>query len=278
MVVNSVNLSHSASNNLLPILLKSSTVHLSMRSIPPCIPRQWGPLSVEEMSVSILQYLPVSLADTIVWAFYRILRTGSIRYRGNLPEGKYNPDWYPFASRRVPPIDKGGFAVAVAEGGIIVHSCISGISGKKIKFQNKRDVVNTILSDESEELDFDVVVLCTGYKADWSWLQIPTTVSANPPHSSSTSTTSTTHFPTSTSTLKISAHGHGIHHGRTHTRTLDHDSACAYLAKSSSMSPESSREGMFFVGYDPGPALIPLMGIRSQAQSVAECMKCALRD
>ena len=243
-----------------------------MRSIPPCIPRQWGPLSVEEMSVSILQYLPVSLADTIVWAFYRILRTGSSRYRGNLPEGKYNPDWYPFASRRVPPIDKGGFAVAVAEGGIVVHSCISGISGKKIKFQNKRDEVSTIRSDESEEFEFDVVVLCTGYKADWSWLQIPATVptpSADPLHSSSTS-------PISTSISTISAHG--IHHGRSYTRPLDHDSACAYLAKSSSMSPESSREGMFFVGYDPGPALIPLMGIRSQAQSVAVCIKCALRD
>lgn len=281
MVFSSVNLSYSASNNLPPFLFKRNTVHLSMRSIPPCIPRQWGPLSVEEMSVSILQYLPVSLADTIVWAFYRILRTGSSRYRGNLPEGKYNPDWYPFASRRVPPIDKGGFAAAVAEGGIVVHSCISGISGEKIKFQNKRDDVNTIRSDKSEELDFDVVVLCTGYKADWSWLQPPATVltpSADNPHSSSTSTISSTYFPTSTSTSTISAHGHGIHHGRTHNRTMDHDSACAYLAKSSSTSPQSSRGGMYFVGYDPGPALIPLMGIRTQAQIVAVCIKCALRD
>jgi hypothetical protein len=279
-------------------------VHLSMRSIPPCIPRQWGPLSVEEMSVRILQYLPVSIADMVVWAFYRILRTGSSRYRGNLPEGKYNPDWYPFSSRRVPPIDKGGFAVAVAEGRIVVHSCIADIIGKRITFENKRGGTGVLNSDGSEGLDVDVVVLCTGYKADWSWLQIPhplPTPAPVPvghsftkptqsltPHSSSSSSssesTTTASYNSSspstspyTSPSTMTSHtSHISHHSP--PRIPDHDSTCALLAKSSSTSPSSCRGGLYFVGYDPGPALIPLMAIREQAERVAKCVKIALTD
>ena len=282
-----------------------------MRSIPPCIPRQWGPLSVEEMSVSILQYLPVSIADVVVWAFYRILRTGSSRYRGNLPEGKYNPDWYPFSSRRVPPIDKGGFAVAVAEGRIVVHSCIAGIAGKRIRFEDKRGGAGSgvLNSDGTEGLgvDVDVVVLCTGYKADWSWLQIPLPTPAPAPvplvysftkpiqsltphssssSSSSSSTTIATYTSSSPSTSPCTSPStmtsntpHTSHHSHhSPPRTPDHDSTCALLAKSSSVSPSSCRGGLYFVGYDPGPALIPLMAIREQAERVANCVKIALTE
>ena len=279
-----------------------NTVHLSMRSIPPCIPRQWGPLSVEEMSVSILQYLPVTIADMVVWAFYRILRTGSSRYQGNLPEGKYNPDWYPFSSRRVPPIDKGGFAVAVAEGKIVVHSCIADIVGKKIRFENKRGGAGAGVrkSDESEglrlDVDVDVVVLCTGYKADWSWLQIPLPTPAPSPapssfpssflnltpsltsHFSSSSSSSATNLINSTSPYTFPS-SHTSHHSHHSTpRTPDHDSACATLAKAGSVSPSSCAGGLYFVGYDPGPALIPLMAIREQAERVANCVQIALTD
>ena len=99
-------------------------VHMSMRSVPPCIPRQWGPLSVEEMSVCILQYLPVDTADFIVGAFYRILLTGYTGYSCQVPGGRSSPDWYTFSSQRVTPIDKGRFAKSVSEGNILLYTLL----------------------------------------------------------------------------------------------------------------------------------------------------------
>jgi hypothetical protein len=132
-------------------------VHMSMRSIPPCIPRQWGPISVEEISVWLLQYLPVSLADWVVWGFYHVLSTGRSSYSSKMPGKKTSPDWYPFSSRRVPPIDKAGFSTAVAEGEVVIHSCITHAKDNIITFKSSSAL-------QVDSMEVNVVILCTGYQ------------------------------------------------------------------------------------------------------------------
>lgn len=243
-----------------------------MRTVPPCIPRQWGPLAVEEVSVWILQYLPVYTADVIVWLFYRLyrmIRGNSRNKKGRILGGKINPDWYPFSSHRVPPIDKGGFTEALGEGKVLLHSCIAEAKGRKIMFQSNPGSGSREGHTVEDSLDTDVIVLCTGYRADWSWLHIPlplslplslplplpllrstvTAIIPSPPMSS---------LPQNT----LSYHGE--------VKTLDRDSVLSEFARLRSLSPITCTDGLFFIGYDPGPALIPLSAIRNQAKIIAK--------
>jgi hypothetical protein len=209
--------------------------------------------------VWILQYLPVNTADFIVWLFYRLYRTlrGGGRNKG-IPGGKINPDWYPFSSHRVPPIDKGGFTESVREGRVQLHSCISTARGKRITFQWKDAVGFHGKRTAEDSLEADVIVLCTGYRADWSWLHMPLPISLPLP------------FSTSISSCALSStHSQNTTDNHNKVRTLDRDSALSEFARLRSMSPITCTDGLFFVGYDSGPALIPLIAIRNQAKVVA---------
>ena len=241
---------------------------MSMRAVPPCIPRQWGPLSVEEVSVWILQYLPVNTADFIVWLFYRVYRMlrGGGRNKG-IPGGKINPDWYPFSSHRVPPIDKGGFTESVGQGSVQLHSCITSARGKRITFQSKSTVRSHKEHSEEDSLETDVIVLCTGYRADWSWLHIPLPLSLPPPTPLFFSS------PVSPTSAPSSTHSQNATNDNDNVRILDRDSALSEFARLRSISPITCTDGLFFVGYDPGPALIPLSAIRSQAKIVATAIQ-----
>ena len=320
---------------------KRKSIHMSVRSIPPCIPRQWGPLSVEEMSVWFLQYLPVRIADSVVWLFYRILLTGRYKYRNRIPGRKFNPDWYPFSSRRVPPIDKGNFTTAVAEGKIILHSCVDRAVGKKLFFKNidsslsspcissflpfsssffsssssaaassttttfsssplfhsigKNNKDNLTVAKEveveTEEIDSlyaDIVVLCTGYEADWSWLEIPLSLPLSLPFSLSLLSPSLpspsltqslslclqsdSPFPSPASGISSCSHDKSLH--TTSIQHTDRKTLISAIAKQRSAAPHLSLcDGVFFIGYDPGNALVPLSAIRSQARDIAIFVK-----
>lgn len=269
-------------------------MHVSMRSIPPCIPRQWGPLSVEEMSVWILQYLPVDTADFVVWAFYRILSTGGTGYIRQVPGGKSNPDWYPFSSRRVPPIDKGGFAKAVSEGRIVLHSCISSTNGKEVNFNHPKKGCGTGRmgggmrigvgqkglsgnDDVIDKMDADVIVVCTGYTADWNWLDIKIDSTSNSSFSSSSPPpfspipllySSPSQYSKSAQTSYSS-----IQSSNSNSKISYRNNALSTYARTQCRNPEKCTDGLFFIGYDPGDALIPLMAMREQAVKIAKCAK-----
>ena len=322
---------------------KRKSIHMSVRSIPPCIPRQWGPLSVEEMSVWFLQYLPVRIADSVVWLFYRILLTGRYKYRNRIPGRKFNPDWYPFSSRRVPPIDKGNFTTAVAEGKIILHSCVDRAVGKKLFFKNidsslsspcissflpfsssffsssssaapssstttfsssslfhsigknnkdnltvAKEVKVEVETEEIDSLYADIVVLCTGYEADWSWLEIPLSLPLSLPFSLSLLSPSLpspsltqslslclqsdSPFPSPASGISSCSHDKSLH--TTSIQHTDRKTLISAIAKQRSAAPHLSLcDGVFFIGYDPGNALVPLSAIRSQARDIAIFVK-----
>ena len=294
----------------------NNLVHMSMRSIPPCIPRQWGFLSVEEMSVSILQYLPITIADTVVWAFYHILSTGSSSYRNKIPGRKLNPDWYPFSSRRVPPIDKGRFALSVAEGKIILHSTICKAEGNELYFKNPHTQIiesnysssssssfhpsfhpthgNNDLGSDSDFLHVDVVVLCTGYDPDWSWLHIPMPLTPlnskffdfnfNFPslvHVSSSPSSAPIKYQIQESTTKLQEKRTHIcsNTDRRTSQEMDRKILFTSLAKQRSAAPLLSlSDGLFFIGYDPGNALIPLAAIRNQAIDIAKYVNVRVRS
>lgn len=210
----------------------------------------------------ILQYLPVNTADFIVWLFYRVYRMlrGGGKNKG-IPGGKINPDWYPFSSHRVPPIDKGGFTESVGDGRVHIHSCIASARGKRIIFQSKDSLGFHAEHSEEDSLETDVIVLCTGYRADWSWLHIPLPLSLPLP------------FPTSVSpsipSIPSRSYNQSTIDNHDNARTLDRDSALSEFARLRSISPITCTDGLFFIGYDPGPALIPLSAIRSQAKIIA---------
>jgi hypothetical protein len=209
--------------------------------------------------VWILQYLPVNMADFVVWLFYRLYRMlrGGGRNKG-VQGGEINPDWYPFSSHRVPPIDKGGFTESIGEGRVQIHSCISTARGRKVTFQSKNAVGFQGENATEDSLEADVVVFCTGYRADWSWLHIPLPLSLPLPFSMSifrSAPSSTRSQNTTNSYRKV--------------KILDRDSTLSEFARLRSISPITCTDGLFFVGYDPGPALIPLSAIRNQAKMVA---------
>ena len=146
-------------------------LHLSMRSIPPRVPRQWLCLSIEWLSARLFKYFPQHAVDTVALVFYRFLHASS-SYTDKLPNKRRNPDWLPRASRRVPPIDKYGFVQAVSRGMISVHSTIDRVEGSRVFFKTAAAGTSSSCDDMpscGDYLDVDVIVLCTGYEADFSW-------------------------------------------------------------------------------------------------------------
>ena len=93
-------------------------VTVAVRSVPPVVRRQWGPLAVEWVSRAGLQFLPPALADLAVDLFIAV-NFGRRWWRAapDLPDDAR--EWRAFASRRVPVIDKwagqpgGGLVAAV---------------------------------------------------------------------------------------------------------------------------------------------------------------------
>jgi len=220
------------------------------------VPRQWQCLSVEALSWTLLQHLPVDWADSVVWLFYRMLH-GS-RYTSKLPGKKRVPDWYPYSSERVPPIDKGEFAAAVAAGRILVYPEIVRAQGRTVFFHKETNEMNTNSSSSSSSSSFpcDVIVFCTGYKPSLDWL----------------------HFLPAPPPIPVDAFSAAVidRNGKSAPTTPPLPME-ARMSGSSTALGTQDKDGLFFVGYYPGSALLPLLAINQQAKTTAEKINILLK-
>eukprot|EP00960_Hanusia_phi_P029708 748118-Hanusia_phi.AAC.1 len=128
-----VGMGNSATDIAMSLLPRARSVTLSVRSVPPIVRREWGPLAVEWVSRLCLQHLPPALADGIVDLFIAV-NFGRAWWKPFFPPGA--SQWRPFQSRRVPIIDKwagrrgGGLVESIRTGALRVRGPLMQARGR----------------------------------------------------------------------------------------------------------------------------------------------------
>ncbi|CBN76497.1 conserved unknown protein [Ectocarpus siliculosus] len=143
-------------------------VHISTRSAPPIIMRQWGPLSLEWVSrptkqhpstPRAVQFLPARAIDKVLSMFAAAKWGRGWRDRV-FPPG-VRQTWSACSSNRVPCIDKGSLVPSLLSGRIKVHGPIDWANGKTLRFRHSGATV-----------PFETVILATGFDSSvHGWLE-----------------------------------------------------------------------------------------------------------
>eukprot|EP00903_Cladosiphon_okamuranus_P007184 g6976.t1 len=107
-------------------------VHISTRSAPPIIMRQWGPLSLEWVS-RVTQFLPARVADQLL-SLFAAAKWGKGWRARVFPRG-VRQTWSACASNRIPCIDKGSLVKALLGGRIVVHGPVDWADGTTLRFR-----------------------------------------------------------------------------------------------------------------------------------------------
>ena len=234
------------------------SLHMSWRSIPPIVPRQWGILGVECLSYYLLQYLPAELSDGIVLCFYRFLNGSSYTY--HLPGQQLYPNWYPYSAGKVPPIDKGTFVQGVRDKSIIIHADISHAAGNRIYFENKPLIDGNICNDH---IEVDTIVLCTGYTEGLDWLHLESNLKSDRDNKD-------LRFLSEKDIISNDTMSDDIE-----LNTIGRDAIAkeyfekSRLAHESSTDPSVRDDACFFVGYSMGCSLLPLIAANKTAKDIA---------
>eukprot|EP01041_Mallomonas_annulata_P002351 gene2351-4564_t len=216
----------------------AQVVHISAHSRPPIVPREWSCLGIEACSLYCLQYLPTVWADAVVGIFHY--------------------------GHGIPPIDKGKFVKYVRSGRIVFHGDISSVRNHTVDFvsQDNDQMKNnsTTISDKHNNngsdgdryssitndndgivrktlshVDIDVIILCTGYDTDLHWLQYNKLASQN----------------------NISTHDFINSSHEIHKRYENENS-------------RGNGDGLYFIGFDAGPSLLPIINANIQAKHIAK--------
>eukprot|EP00752_Nemacystus_decipiens_P001331 g1321.t1 len=142
-------------------------VHISTRSAPPIIMREWGPLSLEWVSRAT-QFLPALVSDRVLSAF-AAAKWGKGWRAKVFPPG-VRQTWNACASNRIPCIDKGCLVKALLGGRIVVHGPVDWASGRTLRFQATGEFLAP--SNRRATGSFDTVILATGFDshAHQGWL------------------------------------------------------------------------------------------------------------
>lgn len=144
---------NSASDISNAILSKNpdSTIHLSVRTVPPIFPRQRGFLRVDTIGFFV-RVLPTPVQEAVVALLWRCLPaavTCDRAFPSNLPR-------WSRINGRVPVIDKyNRITEGLVSGAIIPHGPIQ---------QAFKD--GEVMFDDGKVLSFDVAILATGYQSD----------------------------------------------------------------------------------------------------------------
>ncbi|CAN0130131.1 unnamed protein product [Ectocarpus sp. 12 AP-2014] len=133
-------------------------VHISTRSAPPIIMRQWGPLSLEWVSRAV-QFLPARATDKVLSMFAAAKWGRGWRDRV-FPPG-VRQTWNACSSNRIPCIDKGSLVPSLLNGRIKVHGPIDWANGKTLRFRHSGSTVS-----------IETVILATGFDSSVNgWLE-----------------------------------------------------------------------------------------------------------
>ncbi|EKX44111.1 hypothetical protein GUITHDRAFT_163647 [Guillardia theta CCMP2712] len=163
-----VGMGNSAADIAMSLLPRARSVSLSVRSVPPIVRREWGPLAVEWVSRLCLQHLPPALADAVVDLFI-VVNFGRAWWTPFFPVGARK--WRPFGARRVPIIDKwagrqgGGLVDSIKKGALRVHGPLMQARGRHVLVSTR-----ACESSETELVPCDVIVFSTGFQdnlGDW---------------------------------------------------------------------------------------------------------------
>jgi len=148
-------------------------VHLSIRSVPPIVAREWGPFAVEWVSRILCQHLPALLADKVVDLFDVVIHGWNWK-KQCFPQGL--PSWRAFSSGRVPIIDKGQLVKSLKAEKIVVHGPIEKIEGSRVTFKSsslskKIEVANEQDLRSCNFLEVDTLIFATGFAPSFpNWL------------------------------------------------------------------------------------------------------------
>ena len=121
----------------------ASSVAVSVRAVPPIVPRDFLLTPVQLFGIA-LSRVPPRVADRIGAAIARVAIGDLHRY------GISSAQWLPFSAKRIPIIDV-GFVMNLKSGAIAVRPLIERFTADGVRF-----------ADGSEE-PFDAVILATGY-------------------------------------------------------------------------------------------------------------------
>ncbi|CAN0067124.1 unnamed protein product, partial [Ectocarpus sp. 8 AP-2014] len=161
-------------------------VHISTRSAPPIIMRQWGPLSLEWVSSRPLhnktdyiatsppthhrpdslagteravQFLPARATDKVL-SMFAAAKWGRGWRDKVFPPG-VRQTWSACSSNRIPCVDKGSLVPSLLSGRIKVHGPIDWANGKTLRFRHSGATV-----------PFETVILATGFDSSvHGWLE-----------------------------------------------------------------------------------------------------------
>jgi len=136
--------------------------------MPTIVRRQWGPLSVEWVSLLALQHLPCRLADLCVQGFVACF-FGVKWWVDHVPVG--TTSWVPYGSMRVPVIDKwagvrqqGGLVQCIKEGRVQLLGQITGADGHHLLLSGPQ-------AGGGGRVPCDVVIFATGFaQTSHDWL------------------------------------------------------------------------------------------------------------
>ena len=158
LILGSGNTASDLASNLLEA--GAQQIHLSTRSIPPMIPREWGPFTMEGVTYYALRHLPSSCLCDAVLALFCNVTNGYHWWEDYFPAGM--PSWQAYKERRVPTIDKGRFIKGIKDGSIIVHGPPHQACGNHVSFEVFEDDSHRHRQADDTAC-FDIVILATGY-------------------------------------------------------------------------------------------------------------------
>jgi len=128
-----------------------STIHVSVRTVPPIFPRQLGILRADTVGF-LVRSLPKMLQEIVIRLFWRSLPSAA---KCNKAFPSYIPRWSNICGR-VPVIDKyNRITRGLISGSIVAHGEIHKV------FEDGR-----LLFEDSETFLPNTVILATGYKTD----------------------------------------------------------------------------------------------------------------
>lgn len=146
-------------------------VTMCVRSVPPIVRRQWGPLSVEWVSRAVLQHLPPRVADLIVSVFIGV-NFGANWWVPHFPRGTRS--WGPYSKGRTPVIDKWagsqqaeqGLVDCIKNGTIRCVGALSGAYKGGVEVGDGGDAY-------TERVPCSILVFATGFAHTYGdWLSV----------------------------------------------------------------------------------------------------------
>ena len=143
--------------------------------MPSIVRRQWGPLSVEWVSLLALQHLPRALADFCVDGFVACF-FGARWWVKYAPPGTRS--WMPYVSERVPVIDKwagvrsrGGLVQSIKDGRLVLVGPVTAATGKNLCLSSEGEAGSSSAGQNGGCWSpCDVVICATGFSEttqDW---------------------------------------------------------------------------------------------------------------